>query len=434
MDANARLSPPPFLAQALDVDALDLSPLRALFPALAREQDGRPVAFLDAPGGSQVPDTVIEAMASYLRTSNANTHGAFATSRETDAVVRDAHRAAADLLGCEPDEAVFGPNATTLLFAISRSIARTLRPGDEVVVTKLDHDANVRPWVMAAEDAGATVRWVDIRDEDVTLDAGSLEAALTERTRVVAFTLASNAVGTLTPAADLIRTVKRRTGALVVCDAVHHAQHRQIDVRALGCDLLACSPYKIFGPHLGILFGRQELLAELRPYKVRPAEDEPPFRWETGTQNHEGMAGFIAAVDYLASIGRTYGSPAGHGQRSAVAAAYAAIGAHEGALSRRFLQGMGSVPGLRLYGIADTARIDERTPTFAVRLGDEHPAETSKALAEQGVFTWDGHYYALELMERLGLEGGGGAVRIGFCHYNTEEEVDRVLRTLADRA
>ncbi|GBC86771.1 Cysteine desulfurase SufS [bacterium HR12] len=409
----------------------DLSSLRARFPALAREHEGRPAVFADAPGGSQVPATVIEAMASYLRSSNANTHGAFATSRETDAVIEEAHRAAADLLNADPDEVIFGPNATTLLFHLSRSIARTLGPGDEVVVTRLDHDANVRPWVLAAEDAGATVRWVDIREEDVTLDRGSFEEALSERTKVVAFTLASNAVGTITPAADLVRLVRDRApAATVVCDGVHLAQHRRIDVRALGADLVAVSPYKVFGPHLGILFGRRELLERLTPYKVRPAPDELPSRFETGTQNHEGMAGWVAAVEYLAEVGRAYGSPAGPSRREAVAPAFEAIAAWERGLAARFLEGARTVPGLRVYGIVDPERLAERTPTFAVRLGEQHPAETAAALGERGIFVWDGHYYALELMERLGLQETGGAVRIGFCHYHTPEEVDRVLEEL----
>jgi len=408
-----------------------LATLRARFPALRRELDGRPAAFLDAPGGSQVPETVIEAMASYLRSSNANTHGAFATSQETDVVIEQAHLAAADLLNADPDEVVFGPNATTLLLAISRSVGRTLGPGDEIVVTRLDHDANVRPWILAARDAGATVRWVDIRDEDVTLDLGSFEAALSERTKVAAFTLASNAVGTITPAAELTRLVHERTPALVVCDGVHLAQHRSIDVRAIGADLLAVSPYKIFGPHLGILFGRRELLDSLTPYKVRPASDGLPFRFETGTQNHEGFAGWVAAVEYLAEAGRTHGTPTGRARREAVAAAFDAFASWEHDLAARFLEGARSVPGLRLYGITDLARLDERTPTFAVRLGDRHPLEVARALGERGIFVWDGHYYALELMERLGLQDTGGAVRVGFCHYNTPAEVDRVLEALA---
>ncbi len=412
----------------------DLSSLRASFPALRRQHAGRPAVFLDAPGGSQVPETVIEAMAAYLRSSNANTHGAFATSHETDLVIERAHLAAADLLGADPDEVIFGPNATTLLFQISRSVGRTLGPGDEVVVTRLDHDANIRPWVLTAEAAGATVRWVDVRDEDVTLDLGSFGAALSERTKVVAFTLASNAVGTITPAAELARLVQERTPAIVVCDGVHLAQHRSIDVRSIGADLLAVSPYKVFGPHLGILFGRRELLESLTPYKVRPAPDELPYRFETGTQNHEGLAGWVAAVDYLAEAGRTFGTPDGPSRRAAVAAAFGAFASWERGLAARFLEGARSVPGLRVHGITEPERLDERTPTFAVRLGDRHPFEVAKALGERGISVWDGHYYALELMERLGLQETGGAVRIGFCHYNTPSEVDLVLERLAELA
>jgi cysteine desulfurase family protein (TIGR01976 family) len=407
----------------------DLSHVRSRFPALARELDGRPAVFVDAPGGSQVPETVIEAMGAYLRRSNANTHGAFVTSRETDDVIDEAHRAAADLLNADPDEVVFGPNATTLLFALSRSIARTLGPGDEVVVTRLDHDANVRPWLLAAQDAGASVRWVDLRDDDVTLDLASFEAALSERTKVVAFTLASNAVGTITPAAELVRIVRDRTPAIVACDGVHLAQHRRIDVREIDADVVVCSPYKIFGPHLGIAYGRRELLSMLTPYKVRPASDTLPFAFETGTQNHEGYAGWIAAAGYLAGLAP--GDAAGD-RRTAIGRAFAeAIGPWEAALSGRFLEGITAVPEVRLWGIADVGRLGERTPTFAIRIGDRHPMETAKALAERGVFVWDGHYYALELMERLGLQDSGGAVRIGFCHYNTPGEVDRVLEELA---
>ena len=415
------------------MDRLDPSAIRARFPALSRTLDGRRCVFADAPGGTQVPETVIEAMAAYLRTSNANVHGAFVTSIETDHLIEEAHRAGSDLLGCHADEIVFGPNATTLLFALSRSIARTLGPGDEIVVTRLDHDANIRPWLMVAEDTGATVRWVDIRDDDVTIDRGSFEDTLTDRTKVVAFTLASNAVGTVTPAAKLARAA-HDAGALVVCDGVHVAQHRLLDVHAIGADVVVCSPYKIFGPHLGILFGRRELLESWRPYKVRPASEDLPYRWETGTQNHEGFAGFVAAVDYLADVGRMYGNPSGTRRRDAVGAAFEAIGAHEATLSRRFLHGVGVIDDLRLYGIAEPDRVAERTPTFAVRLGDQHPLETAKLLGERGIFVWDGHYYALELMERLGLQESGGAVRVGFCHYNTADEVDRVLAELASLA
>jgi cysteine desulfurase family protein (TIGR01976 family) len=406
--------------------ALDVAGVRSRFPALARTLDGIPVVFADAPGGTQVPEAVIDAMAGYLRHSDANTHGAFVTSQETDAVIAEAHRAAADLVGAEPDEVVFGPNATSLLFQISRSVGRTLGPGDEVVVTKLDHDANIRPWLMAAQDAGATARWVEIRDEDVTLDIEAFEAALTERTKVVAFTLASNAVGTVTPATELSRLVHARTEAIVAIDAVHAAQHRRIDVAELEADVLVCSPYKIFGPHMGVLFGRRELLRTLRAYKVRPASEDLPYRWETGTQNHEALAGFVAAVGYLAELG------ADHDRRSSVTKGMARIRAHEADLAQRFLAGIAESDATSLYGIGDPARVDERTPTFAIRVGDQHPLETAKALGERGIFVWDGHYYALELMERLGLQETGGAVRIGFCHYNTEAEVARVLEALSD--
>jgi cysteine desulfurase family protein (TIGR01976 family) len=308
-----------------------------------------------------------------------------------------------------------------------------VRPGDEIVVTKLDHDANVRPWVLAAEDAGATVRWVDIRDEDVTLDLDSFDAALTDRTRLVAFTLASNAVGTIPPAADLIRRI-HAVGAIAAVDGVHFAQHRALDLRALDADILACSPYKFFGPHLGVLSVRRELLETWTPYKLRPAPDEAPERWETGTQNHEGLAGMVAAVDYLADIGRTYGDLASGDRRTAVVAGFEAIGAHERELAARFLRGVADIASVRLWGIADENRPDERTPTFAVRVGEQDPLKTATELARRGIYVWDGHYYAITVMERLGLLDSGGAVRIGFCHYHSTDDVDRVLEALTDLA
>jgi cysteine desulfurase family protein (TIGR01976 family) len=413
------------------MDGADLSSQRVRFPALGRlDPGGDPFVWADCPGGSQVPDTVIEAMAAQLRHGVSNTHGAFAASEEIDALIAEARLAAADFTGADPGEIVFGPNATTLLLSLSRAFARTLRPGDEVVVTTLDHDANVRPWILAAEEAGATVRWVDVRTDDVTLATGSFDAALSDRTRLVAFTLASNAVGTIPDAAELIRRA-HAAGALVAVDAVHVAQHRAIDVRALDADILACSPYKFFGPHLGLLAVRRQLLETWTPYKLRPARDTAPDRWETGTQNHEGLAGMIAAVDYLAGVGHTYASPVDGSRRAAVVAAFDAIGAHERVLSLRFLDGIEGLPDVRLFGIADPARVDERTPTFAVRIGEQHPLESSAALARRGIFTWDGHYYAITVMERLDLLDTGGAVRIGFCHYHSPTEVDRVVEALA---
>lgn len=407
---------------------LDVRSVRARFPALARVgDDGRPVVLVDAPGGSQVPEDVIEAVSGHYRRGMSNTHGGFATSEETDGVIAEARRAAADFTGADPDEIVFGPNATSLLLHVSRSISKTLEPGDEVVVTRLDHDANVRPWVLAAADAGATVRWVDVHEDDVTIDVDSFDAALSPRTKLVAFTLASNAVGTIPPAADLVARA-REVGAVVALDGVHLAPHRLPDLHGLDADLLVCSPYKFFGPHLGILAARRSLLSSWVPYKLVPASDDVPERWETGTQNHEGLAGLAAAVRYLASIA---GDPESTRRRQ-LEASYDAIVAHERMLSDRFLDGISALPRVRLWGIADRARLGERTPTFALRVGDEHPAQTAKALAARGVFVWDGDYYAREIMIRLGLGDSGGAVRVGFCHYHTPDEVDRVLEALAE--
>jgi cysteine desulfurase family protein (TIGR01976 family) len=397
--------------------AFDVMAVRARFPALARAGvDGRPFVWADAPGGSQTPDSVIDAVANRMASGASNEHGAFPLSEEIDELIAEAHRAGAGFLGCEPDEVVFGQNATSLLLHLSRSFSRTLVPGDEVVVTRLDHDANVRPWILAARDAGAAVRWTDVRDDDVTLDLRSFEQQLSDRTRLVALTLASNAVGTVPPAAELVRRAKA-VGALVALDGVHFAQHRAIDLRALGADIVATSPYKFFGPHQGMIGVRRELLASLEPYKLRPASDAVPDRWETGTQSHESMAGTIAAIGYIGTVG-----------------GFDAIAAHERVLATRFLEGVARIPGVRLIGIGDPERVDERTPTFAIRVGSQHPRETSAALARRGIFTWDGHYYAIEVFDRLGLLDTGGAVRIGFCHYHTPDEVDRVLEALEELA
>lgn len=417
----------------------DLSVLRSRFPALAREQDGRPVVYADAPGGSQVPDTVIEAVTAHYRRGISNMDGVFEASEELEETVAAARRAGADLAGVDPNRIVFGANSTSLLFHLSRSFARTIGPGDHVAVTRLDHDANVRPWVLAARDAGATVTWIDVRPDDATLDLDSFDAALEQQPKLVAFTLASNAVGTVTPAAELVARAKV-IGALVAVDGVHIAQHRSIGFDALGADIVTISPYKVFGPHMGMVAASPEILEAWDPYRVRPAElYESPERWETGTQNHEAMAGFTAAVDYLAEIGATIGEgldrqPVVGTRRAAVVAAFDAIGAHERGLARRFLDGIAGIDGIRLYGIGDVDRLDQRTPTFAVRVGDQHPRETAKLLAERGIFVWDGHYYAIELYDRLGLLETGGAVRIGFCHYHSLDEVDRVLESLADLA
>jgi cysteine desulfurase family protein (TIGR01976 family) len=408
-------------------ETFDVTAIRTRFPALGRRgPDGRPFVWADAPGGSQMVDAAIEAVDRRMRAGASNTHGVFPVSEEIDALIADARHAGADLLGCDPQEIVFGQNTTSLLLHLSRSIGRTWGPGDEVVVTRLDHDANVRPWVLAADDAGATVRWVDVRPDDVTLDLDDLAGAIGARTKLVACTLASNAVGTIPPVADVVAMAKH-AGALVALDGVHLAQHRSIDLHALGADVVATSPYKYFGPHQGMAAVRRELLASLTPYKLRAAPDQNPDRWESGTQSHEALAGTIAAIGYIAEVGDG-------DRRTAVRLGYDAFEAHERELARRFLEGVATIAGVRLIGIADPARVTERTPTFAIRVGDQHPIETSRELGDRGIFTWDGHYYAIEVFERLGLLESGGAVRIGFCHYHTLEEVDRVLEALADLA
>ncbi len=405
----------------------DLSYVRSQFPALALEVAGEPAAFLDAPGGTQVPERVIDAVADYYVRANSNHHGAFLTSERTHAVIGEAHAALADLLGCAADEVVFGPNMTTLTLALSRAVGRDLKPGDEIVVTKLDHDANVSPW-RALEERGVVVRSVDIDPADCTLDMGQLEALLNPRTRLVAVGYASNAVGTINDVARVVR-LAHGVGALAFVDAVHYAPHGPIDVRALDCDFLVCSVYKFFGPHLGALYGKRVHLERLRPYKLRVATDELPYRWETGTQNHEALAGAAAAVDYIADLGRE-ADPAARDRRSAILAAYRAIGAYERALAERLIAGLLEIPGVRFYGIADPARMAERTPTVAIRMAGHSPQELARRLGERGIFTWDGNYYALDLSERLGVEESGGMLRIGLVHYNTAEEVERVLREL----
>ncbi|HEY7522242.1 MAG TPA: cysteine desulfurase-like protein [Candidatus Limnocylindrales bacterium] len=408
----------------------DVEALRRRFPALSMtDDDGRPLVLFDGPGGTQVPDTVIEAVSRYYRESNANHGGAFTTSRRSDAIVEEAHVAVADLVGADADEVKFGANMTSLTLHVSRSITATMQPGDEIVVTTLDHDANVSPWRLAAADRGIRVRSVDIRDADCTLDLDRLDDALTPRTRLVAFGWASNAVGTINPVAEVVRRA-HAVGAWTYVDAVHAAPHLPIDVRAVDTDFLACSVYKFFGPHLGALVGRRELLRRLPAYRVRPATD----RFETGTGNFEAAAGTTAAIDYLAGVGQTYGTPEGGGRRAALRAAMAAIRVYELGLYRRLVDGLEAIPGLRLWGITDRDRFEDRTPTAAFTLDGHAPRAIAEALGRDGIAVWDGDFYATGLIERLGLAGTGGVVRVGLTHYNTAAEVDRLVdavRTLA---
>jgi cysteine desulfurase family protein (TIGR01976 family) len=401
--------------------------LRRRFPALAIEDDGTPVALFDGPGGTQVPDTVIDAIETYYRTSNANHGGSFLTSRRSDAVAAEAHAAMADLLGAaSPDEIKFGANMTSLTFHVSRSIAATMAPGDEIVVTILDHEANVGPWKAIAADRGLIVRTLEIDETDCTLALDQLDSLLSDRTRLVAVGWASNAVGTINPVAEIVRRA-HAAGAWTYVDAVHAAPHLPIDVRAVDTDFLACSTYKFFGPHAGVLYGRQEILDSLPAYKLRPAED----RFETGTGNFEGLAGVTAAVEYIAGIGDAYGGAGpSASRRQRVVAAMAAIRTYEMDLYRRLVDGLEQIPALRLYGITDRQRFDDRTPTAALRIDGIAPRTIAEDLGADGIAVWDGDFYATGLIERLGL-APDGVVRIGLTHYNTRAEVDRLIDELA---
>jgi len=407
--------------------AIDLAWVRSQFPSLSQTVSGQPAVFLDGPGGTQVPQRVIDAISGYLQRNNANTNGAYATSRNTDAMIAGARAAMADFLGCDPDEVAFGPNMTTLTFAISRSIGRELGPGDEIVLTHLDHDANVSPW-RALEERGVTIRMVEIHEEDCTLDMDDLTRKITTRTKLVAVGYASNAVGTINDVQEIVRLAHRH-GAMAYIDAVHYAPHGPIDVRALDCDFLVCSTYKFFGPHMGVLYGKREHLRRLQPYKVRPNTNAIPNRWEWGTLNHECIAGITACVDYLADLGR-HVNPSVENRRAALLAAFQAIQGHERALMRTLIAGLLAIPGLKLYGISDAKRFDRRCPTFAVRVKGHTPLELATKLGERGFFTWDGNYYALNLTERLDVEKDGGFLRIGLAHYNTGDEVERLLAAL----
>jgi cysteine desulfurase family protein (TIGR01976 family) len=413
---------------------LDIDWVRSQFPALAQTVNGQPVAFLDGPGGTQVPQRVIDAISEYLRRDNANTCGAYATSRRTDAIIADARAAMGDFLNCGADEIVFGQNMTMLTYAISRAIGRDLGPGDEILVTRLDHDANVSPW-LALEEKGVTVRWVEIHAEDCTLDVEDLAAKLNSKTRLVAIGYASNAVGTINPVKEIVR-LAHSFGALAYVDAVHYAPHGLIDVRELDCDFLVCSTYKFYGPHMGVLYGKREHLARLQPYKIRPLTDAVPMRWEWGTLNHECIAGITACVDYLADLGRHGTQPVAVTRRDAIVAAFESIHRHEHALMNRLMAGISEIPQLKIYGITDPDCFGWRCPTLAVRVVHQTAEQTPLALAtklgDRGFFTWDGNYYALNLTERLDVEKSGGFLRIGLVHYNTVEEVDRLLGALRE--
>ncbi|MBL8093420.1 MAG: cysteine desulfurase-like protein [Anaerolineales bacterium] len=404
----------------------DIDAVRAQFPAL---QTG--TVYLDNPGGTQVPQRVLDRMTDYLVRCNANKGGGFRTSSESDAIIAAAHAALADFLNCDPREVVFGANMTTLTLHISRSLAKWLKPGDEIVVTRLDHDANVAPWLLAAQDAGAVVRWVDVNLADATLKIDDVTQAITPKTRIVAVGYASNAVGTINPVKHVI-DLAHAVGALVYVDAVQYAPHGLVDVRALDCDFLVCSAYKFFGPHVGVLYGKHDLLDRLPAYKVRPAHDEPPDKFETGTLNHEGIAGTLGAIEYLEWVGdpargyRPLAQVSGERdpeRRARLARGLAALETYEHGLARALIAGLQAIPGVRIYGITDPERVSERVATVSFTLAGQHPRRVAEQLGEHDINVWDGNYYAYEIVRRLGLDEGGGMVRVGPVHYNTQDEI-----------
>ena len=421
---------------------LDLSPVREQFPALQEtDEQGRPYVYFDGPGGTQVPQTVIDAMADYFRLANANHGGLFITSRRNDETIEQARVAMADFLNAPtPEEIMFGANMTTLTFTLSRAIGRVLEPGDEIIVTRMDHDANIAPWV-ALEEKGVVIKWADFGVTSFRLDLDHLGSLITDRTKLVAVGYASNAIGTINPVKH-IADMAHGVGAWLWVDAVHYAPHRPIDVQEVCCDFLVCSAYKFFGPHVGVLWGRLELLELLSAYKVRPADSNPPGKFETGTLNHEGIAGVTASINYLAGVGRGYGNEldlkaAGirviyEGRRKELKLAMNTIVAYERPLFAYMLEEVQKTPGITVYGITNPEEFTERCPTLAFTRKGFTPQAIAAYLGNHGIFVWDGNYYAVSVTERLGLEGSGGMVRVGLAHYNTREEVDRMLGALRE--
>lgn len=408
--------------------------IRNLFPALDRLHGARPLVYLDGPAGTQVPRSVADRIHECMIHHNANRAGKFITSGEVDDLMEQAHRTVADLLQVEdPSSIVFGPNMTTLTLAFSRALSRTWSPGDEVIVSKLDHDANYTPWVLAAKDAGVSVRTIELHAQDATLDLDSLESQLSSRTKLVALTAASNAVGSLTDI-PAIATMVHKVGAELFVDAVHYAPHRRIDVRKWDCDYLVCSAYKFFGPHIGILYGRSERMQSLEPYKLRPSPDKIPGRWMTGTQNHACIAGVTAAVDYLASLASDMVlEPEKRSRLELLDAAFEWIEHVETKLIERLILGLQRIRGVRIYGITDTQRFKFRAPTVAFCLDRFDSLAVATKLGQAGICAWHGNYYALPLTLALGTEPQG-MVRLGCMHYNTFEEIDYTLEEISKLA
>lgn len=408
-----------------------LAKCRQEFPALRRTNKGQPVVYFDGPAGSQVPQRTIDAVSNYLLSHNANHGGAFSTSRESDAVVDQCRKQLALFLNApDPRAIVFGANMTTLTFAISRALATRWRAGDEIIVTRLDHDANVSPWVRAAQDRSAQVKHIDIHTEDCTLNLDDFKRKLSPRTKLVALGCASNAVGTRNPVREIAK-LAHEAGALVFLDAVHLAPHAPLDVVDWDCDFLACSAYKFFGPHIGILWGRPELLEDLPAYKVRPAPETLPDRWMTGTQNFEGIAGLQGALDYLFDLTRQLAGTTATIDRRSFETGFNKIEEYERSVGAHLLQGLAALLSVNVWGITDPRRSRERVPTVSFSHRKKSPFEVAQFLGERGIFVWHGNFYALPLTEALGLEPAG-MVRVGLLHYNTPDEVDRLIEALRE--
>ena len=408
-----------------------LEKIRGSFPSLSRKFNEREVVYFDGPGGSQVPQSVADAVSNYLLNNNANTGMSFITSIETDEIIAETLSACAEFLGCsDPNEIAFGQNMTSLNIQLASALSKTWGPGDEIVVTRLDHDANVRPWSLAAEWSGASLKKIEVNPDDCTLDMGSVAESISESTVLVAIGAASNLSGTINNLRELIG-IAHNFGAEVVVDAVHFAPHSLIDVEDIGCDFLLCSPYKFFGPHQGILWGRRGRMEELPVAKLRVSTEEVPFRWMTGTQSHEGMAGTRAAIDHIAWIGREVSGNEGLGRREALKIAYSAIEGHERELCLRMIQGLADIDGLKIWGITNPERIAERSPTVSFTHPKMVASEIGAFLAARGIFVWAGNFYALELTEALGLEPEG-VLRVGLLHYNSMEEVNFFLESVRE--